>query len=177
MKRITKSIYLDLNFKALCMFQRIVLFIFGVVMCCTAFAQNDTSYSYLRLYFEPANIAYSDYVSLKAEAGNKFATELYDLKKVKIKVTEDWDDPSYIWYKDRYKTKYDTLIFKQGNNAFRTVTEGFNFLSEKGWQLHLIENNIQTNGSTGQIYNNTVSLPDIVTKPIYIFRKRVTSFN
>lgn len=152
------------------MFRKIALLIFAMSIAGIGFTQTDTPYSYLRVYFESAHAANKDFLKLNVEPGNTDAAELYSLKPVKIK-DSDTEDPVY--YTNPKPSKDDSAIFRKENNAFRTVTEGLNFLSKKGWQLFVVENHVQTSGTYAHLDGNTVSLPDIGSTPIYIFRKRM----
>ncbi len=137
-----------------------------------AFCQSDSINSYLRINFKVKNITKTiNIVIIQIEQGNRYASELYALKNIPEDNSETNGDQMYDTKKESIKPKMD--LFVVGNNAFRTITEAINYLSENNWDLAMIENNIFSETKLEYDNGRYFPTPIVNSKQTYIFRKKV----
>ena len=130
-------------------------------------AQSSAKHSYLivpipRLYNQGIDSVYS---IIEAERGNPYAREVYALLPF-------YSGQNVLGTMENfYSRRTDTsrLFF----NFFENTTEAIQFLSENGWELFSVSNDIRSASDTHESGGLYLPYTTIVASPVYYFRKAI----
>jgi hypothetical protein len=130
-------------------------------------AQSSAKYTYLvvsipRTYNEGIDSFYS---IIRAENGSLYASEVYSLKP--FNSSQDFLGTMENFYSRRADTS--KVFF----NFFRNTTEAILFLSEHGWELVSVNNNIRSSTETSESSGLYIPYTTIEASPVYYFRKAI----
>jgi hypothetical protein len=138
--------------------------LFGLL---SASAQSSTKYSYLVVRMPSIYDKRLDsvYKIINAENGNPYAQEIYALRSFA-------GNKDVFWYtQDFYSHRTDSS--KTFYNFFENTTEALQFLSEKGWELISVNNDIKSSSETHSSGNLYLPYTVIQASPVYYFRKTI----